>query len=278
MSVFDNFTKESLTDYLNVCKMFAEFDLETAYQLSLNAIKYYRGDKSKRSELRIFRELEAKWYSSLNNAPDYSIYDDKYFICDLWACWVVYSRKYLKAISSPKSLFGKSIVSDIENVRSVLDLGCGFGYTTAALKELYPEASIYGTNIETSSQWRVASFYGELWKFNLLPDFHTLKKIDLVFASEYFEHIETPIDHLEDIIKTLGPDAFIIANSFNTISIGHFNEYKVNSDSISGKRTSRLFNNCLRDHHYEKVKTKCWNNRPAYWKKIKPLYESGDIL
>jgi SAM-dependent methyltransferase len=279
MSIFDKYKKESLTDYLNVCNMFADIDMETDHNIALNTIKYYRGNKSLRNELRSFQELEAKWYRSLDNKnPDYSLYDDKFFLFDAWACWVIYSRKYLRTINAPNSLFNKSIVSDIGPVKSVIDLGCGFGYTTAALKELFPDAVVIGTNLETSIQYKVASFFTSPYHYSLLSDFHSLDKVDLVFASEYFEHFEEPISHLKDVIKTLNPDYLIIANAFNTISIGHFREYKHEDISMDGRKINRAFNKCLRDHHYEKVKTKCWNNRPTYWRKIKPLYESGDIL
>jgi hypothetical protein len=72
---------------------------------------------------------------------------------------------------------------------------------------------------------------------------------------------------LIDIIEICDPKYLLIANSFNSISIGHFNAYKHNNDLINAKDMSRLFNNTLRDCGYIKVKTGLWNNRPSYWKK-----------
>jgi len=51
------------------------------------------------------------------------------------------------------------------------------------------------------------------------------------------------------------------------MAIGHFNTYKYLTETYSGKDMSLLFNSTMRKHGYEKVKTACWNNRPAYWRR-----------
>lgn len=90
-------------------------------------------------------------------------------------------------------------------------------------------------------------------------------KVDFVFASEYFEHIENAVEHLTDIIDTCNPKYLIIANSFNTISIGHFNEYLHSGLKIPAKNMSKLFNLTLKKRGYIKVKTSFWNNRPSFF-------------
>ena len=47
---------------------------------------------------------------------------------------------------------------------------------------------------------------------------------------KYFEHIENCLDELNDIIKQKKPRYFFIANSFNTVSYGHFLNYKSFND------------------------------------------------
>lgn len=215
------------------------------------------------------QELEACWYKSLeDNMPDYSVYDNNYYFDDLKKCWAEYSREYLLKIHSKKSLFGKSIVEDIGKIDSILDLGCGIGCTTASLKELFPEANVYGTNLKTTRQYDMAEERGKKRDFSIVSDIHDLRtKISFVFASEYFEHIKKPIDHLIDIIDLLNPTYFIIANSFNARAIGHFIEYQYNNEFFNGRMISRLFNKTLRNNGYTKVQTKLWNQRPTYWKK-----------
>lgn len=202
------------------------------------------------------------------NNPDYSIYDDTYILSDIWACWVVYSRGYLRSLNSSKSLGTKSIVSDIGKINTIVDLGCGIGYTTAGLKELFPYSNVYGTNIEGSCQYKIATQLGLEHNFKIIPDIYSLaKKVDMVFASEYFEHIENSCEHLIEIIDKCEPKFILTANSFNTISLGHFLTYKFNGKKYNGKTTSNLFGKILRSKGYTNVKTNCWNSRPTYWKK-----------
>jgi hypothetical protein len=89
---------------------------------------------------------------------------------------------------------------------------------------------------------------------------------DMIFASEYFEHIINPISHLLELIK-LQPKYFIVANTFGQRAVGHFDYYQLDGSMVSGKEISKVFNNTLRKSGYEKVETTLWNNRPMYWKK-----------
>jgi len=223
-----------------------------------------------------FQELEKQWYSALNNnSVDYSVYDHELYFCDVWACWLIYSRKYLLSINSNKSMATKddhgnwynmkSIVDFMGNIKSVADLGCSFGYTTAGLKEIFSNAEVYGTNFKDTIQFQVASEISREYNFKLVGDIKELPKIDLVFASEYFEHIHDPVNHLSDIIQLLQPRYFLIANSFGADAIGHFNVYQYNNKPIHSSKIGRIFNDFLRYKGYWKVPTKLWNNRPQFW-------------
>ncbi len=269
-SVFDRTSNEDLLEYLKQCNKFRPIDIERSYRIAISSIKYYKGDQSVRDLLVENHDLENRWYKSLENGtPDYSVYNDDYFISDVWACWVIYSRKYLLALQSPKSLHsGISIVEMMTPyLSSIVDLGCGFGYTTKGLKELFPKANVYGTNIEDTFQFKMASLDKNI---NIVSKIQDVKhQTDLVFASEYFEHFEKPIDHLIEVINHGKPIFLILANAFGSRSVGHFNYYYHNGEKIENSSIGRLFNKTLRDHGYQQVKTKLWNNRPAFWAKAK---------
>jgi len=274
MSILKEGSKEALARYINFCSAYTDIDKDKAYNLAIHAMKYYNGDSGARANLRHFQELENRWYASLEaNNPDYSVYDDKYFLSDLWACWCIYSRKYLLSIMSDKSLFNQSIVkymtSQCQNkIEKVVDLGCGFGYTTAGLKEIFPVSDVYGTNIDTSVQFKVGTELSKKYNFSLVSDIHKVGKgVDLIFASEYFEHWEKPIDHLIEVVQASNPRFFLIANAFGTTSLGHFNKYKYNNCLYDGKAISKMFNITLKRLGYIKLKTKLWNNRPSFWQK-----------
>jgi SAM-dependent methyltransferase len=256
-SIFTKFKKDNLRELITQCSQYVELE-DSLFELATNMVKGIKGSA--------IQELEDRWYKSLDSdSPDYSVYNKNCYLADIWACWVIYSRQYLLSLKSDKSLFGKSIVDDMGKIENIADLGCGFGYTTIGLKELFPKANVIGTNFEESWQYKIAENYGKQYDFTLAPKID--KKVDLVFASEYFEHIGNPVYHLKNIISTCEPKYLIIANSFNTIAIGHFKQYKYKDGLVEGKKMGRIFNNTLRELGYTKVATSCWNSRPSYWKK-----------
>lgn len=264
-SIFNKRNNDSLIEFLNDYSKIVEIDLKKAYELATSAIKYYKGSVIHRDQVRHLQEIEKAWYDSLiDGKPNYDLYNDRYIVSDLWACWVIYSRNTVLSV--------KPI---IETVDSIVDLGCGFGYTTAGLKELYPEAKVYATQFKDSDQFKIAKKIGKERGFSVFPSIKETKKkkIDLVFASEYFEHIQNPVEHLTEIIESLKPDFIVTANAFGSKSMGHFNEYIHEGNTVGNKAIGRIFSKRLRDFGYSKIKTKYWNDRPAFWKISSDLAE-----
>jgi hypothetical protein len=145
------------------------------------------------------------------------------------------------------------------------------------LAELCPWADVIGTNVPNSPQAkiaiRLASLFNSSHPIRIVATpsdckgFIVSSVTPLVFASEYFEHFHEPVSHLREVLETLNPLTLIIANTFSSPSIGHFDSYRVNGEELTGTQTSRVFNNVLREYGYLKISTKFWNNRPTYWKK-----------
>jgi 2-polyprenyl-3-methyl-5-hydroxy-6-metoxy-1,4-benzoquinol methylase len=239
-------------------------------------MKYLAGDATLRDALRHGQELEAQWYASISTgSPLWAVYDTDFYLADLWACWRTYSRKYINGISGASSLRdGESVFGDLslDRIKRVVDVGCGIGFTTAAWRELFPSAEVIGTNLEGTRQMQIAKEIGAEYGFKIESE---LSKIEgfggLVFASEYFEHFQKPVEHLHEIVAALNPDAFLIASAFSAKSIGHFPTYQIDGEEKPGKEVSRIFNDALRKLGFAKIKTKLWNNRPSYWKKINAL-------
>jgi 2-polyprenyl-3-methyl-5-hydroxy-6-metoxy-1,4-benzoquinol methylase len=97
--------------------------------------------------------------------------------------------------------------------------------------------------------------------------FDDLGDIDLVFASEYFEHFERPVEHLIEVVEKLNPKYILFANTFNSKSIGHFDIYKHLDKDYSGPEMSKLFTKTLKSYKFKKVNTNCFNNRPNFYKR-----------
>ena len=258
-----------LDDFLNVYSSICEIDMVKAKNIILECLKYYKGNGSQPEYLK---DLELRWYSSLNGTADYSVYNDEYyFATDLFPCFVLYSRSYILDID-------KNPVTRcaIDKSDSIIDLGCGLGYSTAMLKQLCPKKRIIGTNLRGTDQYVFCDEISKIYNFELIESESGLnEKIDMVFASEYFEHIHDAPDNVVALIKQIKPDYLLLANTFRSKSVGHFNYYKYADDQmnifsadVSNKKISRVFNKSISSNGYKKIKTGLWNNRPAFWEKI----------
>ena len=168
------------------------------------AFNYILQGKKQGSEAIYQKELNEKWYYSLKtNKPNYELYNDKYYFTDLWVCWHLYSRPYLKALKKFNSLNDTTSIYEIlDNINIIADLGCGIAYTTASLKQIFPNSKVYGTNLENTEQYLFCKKMSEKHNFNIVSSIDNISEnVDLLFASEYFEHILDPIEHILEIIN-----------------------------------------------------------------------------
>lgn len=206
------------------------------------------------------RYLQDRWISSLDSSPDYSVYDDVGYLEDCWSSWKYYSRRYVKLLDKLK----------LSDIHSVLDLGAGIGYSSIALKSIFPDADVCFTNIPNTLQWHIMVSITNNFNSSLMPvpecDTMSLNHQDLVFASEFFEHIDEPVKLLDELIDNLTPTYFVFANTFTQMATGHFYEYLYNGNKYGGRTMSRLFNKHLRNRGYKKVDTGFFNNRPYVYK------------
>lgn len=248
---------EFLSDYNSLFSI----DIEETKKKINDNLKFYDGLISESPSSR----LEEIWYNHLINTPDYySIYDHEEYFIDLWCCFKLYSRDYLKKVYKAINE-NDSVKKNMVNIRSVLDLGCGIGYSTVILKEIFPESTTYGYNLKNSKQYVFCEYISKKFDFNVIHDLTGISDVDVIFASEYFEHFERPIEHFYDIVKLVNPKFIILANSFNTRSAGHFLTYKNDDLIIDQKDISRLFNKFLLSAGYSKLGIRVFNNKPSFY-------------
>lgn len=219
-----------------------------------------------------FTYLTDKWYEYLDaNKIDeaYSVYNDDYYFTDLWNCYVTYSRSYLRSFYKTVIDEKDSILSLTENATKVVDIGCGIGYTTSALTEMYPNAKVYGVNLKNTKQWSFCETMAKKYNFNMIESVNEIgDKVDVAFASEFFEHILDPLEYVTNVVNQISPKYFIIANAFNTRSIGHFNTYHINGNDVEANLLGRRFNKTLVNLNYKKIKTTLYNNKPNVWVRL----------
>lgn len=219
-----------------------------------------------------FETLTQEWYDKLEqNDLDaaYRVYDDDYYFTDIWNCFVQYSRRYLQSISRPCLPNGKSFIEITSDSKIIVDVGCGIGYSTSILTQLYPNAKVYGTNLKNTKQWKFCETMSKKYGFTMIEDVSEIsQEVDVVFASEYFEHFLDPVKHFNHICEQVLPKYFVIANAFNTRSIGHFITYDVYDKKIDQALIGKEFNRNVRKSGYAEIKTNLFNNKPKIWQKI----------
>ena len=205
------------------------------------------------------KSLTEKWYQSLEDKnPDYSVYDNEFFLYASLDCYKKYSSKYIKTLF--KHPVSNKLINDC---LTIVDMGNGLGYSTKLIKEcldLKKDNVVYGNNIENSLQYKYNEYIG-----NSMIKLEN-QQIDCFIFFDFMEHIENPIEYIEKLICIHQPKLLIFANSFNTHCIGHFNEYKHNNEIIDQKKISRIFNKAIRDKGFQKVDCSFWNNRPMIFR------------
>lgn len=258
MSVLDVPPAKGLEHFAELCELAG---LNSA-QLTRDAVAEIRHLNGVGLQPRRLKALEARWYASLQRGePDWGVYADDSYMAELWACWAVHSRRDLRK-------FRALVLDQVSGVGLVIDLGCGFGFTTAVLAELFPNAVVYGTNLSGTVQAALASVVGRRYRFSVVGSVKSISESGgLLYASEYFEHVQAPVEHFAEIVGAVKPSAMLIASTFNKPSIGHFDEYLVDGKLVNGKTASSLFDDAVRGCGYSRVKTRFWNQRPAYWVK-----------
>ena len=261
-------TEEDLWSFTLLCQNVTDVSPALLSARVRHAIWTLKLPSSERSIIQL-GSLEEHWYASVQSgSPDYAIYDTDEYLVELFACWRVYSRRYLRDLLATRALPTGCIYAQLLPVKSVLDLGCGIGFSTAALTQLFPKAEVIGTNLPDTKQTAIAKTLGKRYGFDVFGDVPPHKFVDVVFASEYFEHFQQPIDHLTEVLDVLNPVGLLVANSFGGRAVGHFNRYEVSGRWVDGKFAARLFNDELRSRGYVQVQSGFWNNRPSHWKKL----------
>jgi SAM-dependent methyltransferase len=272
----DKISKNDLKEFLNLYRKVVEFDVDDYYEKALDLLDFYSG-KKKTNE--IINAMEEHWYKSLRqyNMPDYSIYESPIFVLDMWACWKLYSRNYIRNMVTSKNKINGERIYDYLNkrIKNTVDVGCGIGYTSVALSEVF-RCGVYATNIRDSAQWKFCKLlFGNMGHIGIADNVKKIgnhikkheRKIDLLFASEYFEHFADPINHVSVVISSVKPKFIAMANAFGADAIGHFDTYPVGDKKVEGKNFGRYFNDHIRKMGYETLETGFYNNRPYLFKR-----------
>lgn len=258
--------QKDFNDFYQAVSNVCDYDYNEFCQHYDWALKYDMGnnfnDRNKENSKLLYL-----WYKSITSDifnwhdvgnPFYEVYEMKEYLPQAYAMYISFSNKYADII--------KNLVSNgkIKNPKTIVDLGCGCGLTTKKLAQTFPNAIVYGTQLDNTFQMNVAKEINkDMPNVILKGDIKDCpENVDLILASEYFEHFIEPLIHLDEVITAVSPETCIIANAFGNFGLGHFYFYKDGDKMHSGKNMSMRFASKLRKMGYKNCKMGLWNDRP----------------
>ena len=204
-----------------------------------------------------------RWYAS--GQTDFSIYAEEK---SLLACASYTVKQSLVHVERPTSYLRDHKFR--VPVDDVVDHGCGLGLTTLRLGELYPRATITGTNVPgvqmSFNRFLLKRFTPENVRF---IDEKTLGRYEFgqtyLITLEVLEHFKKPLVELRSLISLLHPVMFVESSTFTVRCTGHFNEYDFDGDLLKNKGASVRLNKKIVSLGYLRQPRIPFQYRPRIW-------------
>lgn len=148
--------------------------------------------------------------------------------------WYKASRDFLGTFQNAEdiwwALIGKGppyyavfdCVKHKENL-SILDVGCGYGYTVIALAALGHEVT--GIEVTDDPFKPLANSYG-FYKMDIYEVAQLGKKFDLVYSTEVLEHLGDPLDFIKAGISLLKENGALLLTTPNKAYYEFYNGFK----------------------------------------------------
>jgi len=106
---------------------------------------------------------------------------------------------------------------DFSGVQSVLDAGCGLGFTSNAFAQLIPGASVLGVDMsEDAIAYAKQAFPGASWKSSVIsPEMGEFGRFSLIYCGEFYpfsrnREIDTQIEFINYFARQLLPGGKLI--------------------------------------------------------------------
>ncbi|OFZ22651.1 MAG: hypothetical protein A2202_01110 [Bdellovibrionales bacterium RIFOXYA1_FULL_36_14] len=129
----------------------------------------------------------------------------------------------LKSIGKSSDLILQAILNelkilDLQNIHSILDIGCGTGDLLKSLKTIYPYAKLSGVDYTDFSN--LGNDGINFYQHDCNQNFPTsLTNYDLIISSEVIEHLENGRHFIREILKMLNWNGTLILSTPNPESI-----------------------------------------------------------
>jgi len=143
------------------------------------------------------------------------------------------------------------VIKEKRDVKSILDVGCGFGLLSKELKKTYPKLDLYGVEhakeASQSSQEILKLLQCNIENIAFIKRKLKTQKFDVIIFSDVLEHLYDPVGIINSYKSLLKQNGSIvltvpnIANIFSRIALlfGYFN---YNETGVMDKTHIRFFN------------------------------------
>jgi len=216
-----------------------------------------KGDAFNKSLKAFSAELGAKWNENTEK-PDYSIYHSEEYLIECVWTYVVSSQA---AISNMLKYFF-TMPEVLES--SIIDVHNGIGLTTRDISTnwLGPVSYYNDCDKQIESMKRLYEGYQKPLKLDHLQ---RAGSYDIVVCLETIEHIKSPMMFTRRMME-LANHYIVETTSFcSPQHCGHFKEYYIGSDLVTGMTASRRVHDLIRTE-FEQVFSG-FNGRPRIWKR-----------
>jgi SAM-dependent methyltransferase len=143
----------------------------------------------------------------------------------------------------------KAISGIIENSKKVLDIGCGSGELLRSLSKIYPDKNFLGidpfltSDIVYSDSCKI--YKKDIFSFNE-------SNFDLIMLNHSFEHMESPLDILQQIYDRLAQNGIIVLR-IPVCDSYLFNHFKEDWVQLDAPRHKYIFSNNSINFLLEKI-------------------------
>jgi len=173
------------------------------------------------------------------------------------------------------------------NGKSVLEVGCGSGYSTERLIKIFPDYEVIEPSQKNISLLK-QKISNIICHNVLLEDFSSKRKYDYIFFLNIIEHVEDPIESLKALTSIVKDEGLIFISSPNCMSLNRRAGYKMGTletyekmapkDYEVGHR--RLYTVDMLTDHCNQAGLKVLSMKGIYLKPLseKQMIELGDSV